>query len=174
MYYYGRSLRRGIPKLSLSQPSPQSPPSLTFFLTFPPSSHYSRSAGPSFLKRILYVDLYGERRMHAGRLRSIGGLSRNLDPCETACSFMNHCMRWLTRIFQAEDLRFGRRNSVHGDRIQPSVCTPGERGVQVVVFEVKPVVAVLQAENMFGLVVVVVGVTADATVDVQFDQPVLD
>ena len=85
---------------------------------------------------------------------------------------MNHFMLWRLIEFQAEHLRLGTRNCAYGERVRLSVCTLGEQGVREVVFEVKPVVPVLQAENM--KFVFVVGVTAEAKVDVKIDQTALD
>jgi hypothetical protein len=118
------------------------------------------------------MDLYSERRMHAGFPRSIGWLNRSLDPGETASSFMNHFMLWRIIELQAKHLRLGTRNCAYGEWERLGVCTPGERGARIVVFEVKPVVAVLQAENV--KLVIVVGVTAQAKIDIEIDQPALD
>ena len=76
---------------------------------------------------------------------------------------MDRFVRWLSIISQAEHLRLGTRNCAYGERVWLSVCTLGERGARVLVFEVKPVVAVLQAENM--KFIVGVDVTTEAKVD---------
>jgi hypothetical protein len=54
------------------------------------------------------------------------------------------------------------------------VCTSGKRGACVLVFKVKPVVAVLQVENMSFDLVIVVGSAETRRVEIKIDQPTLD
>lgn len=65
-------------------------------------------------------------------------------------------MLWLTGVPQAEQLCLGSRNCADLDKLCRSACIWGERRVSVV-FEVKPVVAILLAEDV-GFDIVVSGI----------------
>lgn len=130
----------------------------------------SHGLGRSLLEGILECDLHSEGGVHAGSAGPTGrGISRSVDAGETTCSFMDHLVLWLLSVSQAQQLRLRPRNCANLERVWSRRYAHSFRVDSV--FEIEPVVAILQAEDMS---LNIIGGTANFRVQLEFDQPALN